>query len=109
MDGLVGDHARANQDQQAFDRAGEILHLRVPVHVLGVGRLVGLPDREVGNDGSDQVDRGVDRLRHDRDRARHHSGGELQGDQRQVREDGEARGACLCGHLRLSLVALRSR
>ena len=46
---LVDDHPGAEQDQHPLDRGGEVFDLLVAVGMLGVGRLVGFADREVGD------------------------------------------------------------
>ena len=61
--------AGADQDQHPLDRGGEVLDLLVAVGVILVGRLVGPPDEISAIDRRHQVDRGVDRLGQDRDRA----------------------------------------
>ena len=88
---LVDDHPGADQDQHALDRGSEVLDLLVAVGVLGVGRLVGLADRDQRDHRGHQVDRRVQRLGDDRDRAGDRAGGELERDQHRVGDDRERR------------------
>ena len=88
---LEDDDPGADQDQHPLDRGGEALDLLVAVGVVGVGRLVGLADRDEGDHRGDQVDQRVDRLGEDRDRAGDRAGGELERDQGRVGGDRERR------------------
>ena len=92
---LEDDDPGADQDQHALDRRGQVLDLLVAVGVLAVGGLVGLADRDEGDHRGEQVDRRVDRLGDDRDRAGDRAGGELERDQERVRGDREPGGARL--------------
>ena len=88
---LEDDDPGADQDQHPLDRGRQALDLLVAVGVLGVGRLVGLADRDEGDHRGDQVDQRVDRLGDDRDRAGDRPGGELDRDQQRVGDDRERR------------------
>ena len=88
---LVDDHPGADQDQHPLDRRRQVLDLLVAVGMLGVGRLVGLADRDEGDHRGDQVDQRVDRLGEDRDRAGDRPGRELERDQDRVGGDRERR------------------
>ena len=57
--GLVDDPDAGEQEQAGLDESGEIFHLAVPVLVIGIGRLVGDPDRHQGDDRGDQIKNGV--------------------------------------------------
>ena len=54
------DHPDAGQQKQAgFDEGGEVLDLAVAILVVGVGGLVGDSHGEIGEQGRDQIERGV--------------------------------------------------
>ena len=61
--GFVDDPDAGEQQQAGLDEGGEVLHFAVPVLVIGVGRLVGNPDRHQRDDGGDQIERGVQGFR----------------------------------------------
>jgi hypothetical protein len=65
MEGFVDDVNRREDEQAGFDKCGEILKLAVAVGVALVSRPVGDADREKRDDGGDQVEARVQRLRKD--------------------------------------------
>jgi len=58
-DCLVDDPDAGQQKQPGFHEGGEVLDLAVAVLVVGVGGLVGDSNGEVGEQGGDQIERGV--------------------------------------------------
>ncbi len=83
---LAQDEPGGDEHHRALQHRGEILGLAVPEGVVGVGRHRGVADRGPHREGGHHVDDRLQRVRAERDRARHPPRHRLQ------REDGDARG-----------------
>ena len=62
LGGLVDDPDTSEEEESGFDEGGEIFYFTVTVLVIGIGRLVGNTDREIGDDGGDEVESRVGRF-----------------------------------------------
>jgi len=58
-EGFINDVQRGQEQQPGFDERRKILKLPVAVRMFFVGRLIGNADRQECDDGSDQVEAGV--------------------------------------------------
>ena len=62
------DHDSGEHEQESgFDERGDAFHLAMPVLMLGVCRLAGDADGEIGEHGRGEVDEGMAGLRQDRE------------------------------------------
>ena len=93
--GLDQDAAGEHVEQGGDAERGDALELAVAVMVLVVGRLVGHPHHRPGDDGRDQVDRGVQRFGDQRQRADRDADHELGRRHAAAGEDRDRRDRCL--------------
>ena len=63
LDGFVDDPDAGEQQQAGLEEGGEIFHFAVAVLVIGVGGLVGNPNRHQRDDGGDQIESGMQSFR----------------------------------------------
>ncbi|MHC2724711.1 hypothetical protein ACVMGE_007198 [Bradyrhizobium diazoefficiens] len=89
--GLDQDAAGEHVEQGGDAERGDALQLAVAVVMLVVGRLVGHPHHRPGDDGRDQVDRGVQGFRDQRERADRHADHELRRRHAAAGEDRDGR------------------
>ena len=81
------DRRGGNQDQQALDRAGEVLGLGVAVGVLGVGRPACQRQRPDGDQRRSQVDQRLDRVGQQANRVRDNISARLECDRHEGSAD----------------------
>ena len=62
LDGLINDPDTSEEEEAGFDEGGKVFDFAVTVLVIGIGRLVGNTDREIGDDGGDEVESRVGRF-----------------------------------------------
>ncbi len=92
-DRFVDDPDAGQQKQAGFDEGGEVLDLAVAILMVGVGGLVGDSDREICEQGGDQIQSRVRGFGEDAEAARSDADDDLSaGDE----EGGDNRVSCHC-------------
>ena len=97
-EGFPDDVDGSEEQQAGLDECGEIFDFSVAVGVNLVGRLVGNADGEIGEDGGNQVEAGVQRFREHAQAAGGGGQKHLQRNQHQCREDRAQRSQFLFPH-----------
>jgi hypothetical protein len=97
-DGPPDDDEAGGDENRGLSERGEMLRLAVPVGVGDVGRSLGNPEREEGQQRRNEIGAGVDRLREQAEAVRGDAGDELDRDQAAGGEDGNERCSPLWSH-----------